>query len=129
MDNFAAKVIIVEGTLEDVMDGDHNHVTLTLGFVIKRVARLSLNRVSVIFAGSVEMAAGVAYAILKLRAVDLENLYGNDGADQGNSGATGTGADMGVPEARHKMDNPECPAGLGAKMYRQRDSGVRAEAR
>lgn len=129
MDRFVAKVVIVEGTLKDVLDGKHNHSTLTLGFVIKRVARLSLDGVSVIFAGQVEMAAGVGYAILKLRSIDLENLYGDDGENQGDGGTTGTGASVGVQEAGHEMDNPECPKGIGGKMYRQRDSRVRAETR
>jgi len=126
MDGHAAKVIVVEGTLKDIYDGSHNHPNLTLGFVLKRIARLTLLRVSVIMAGDRAMAAAVGYAILKCRSMDLENLYGTD---QGSSGADCAGAGVDVPEAGHEVDNPECPAGLQAKMHRQGDSGVRAEAR
>jgi len=127
MDGHVAKVIVVEGTLKDVFEGKHNHPNLTLGFVLKRIARLTLSRVSVIMAGDRAMAAAVGYSILKCRSMDLENLYGTD---QSDSGADCAGAGVDVPQAGLEVDDSSsCPSGLQAKMHRQGDSGVRAEAR
>lgn len=121
-----ARCIVVEGSIADIANGKHNHSRLTLGFVMKRIGRLTLEGVSILFAEDHNIAAITAYGILRERNKDLEEIYG---ADQSNSGTTGTGKGVGVQKARQQMDNPECPSGIGAKMHRQRDSGIRAEAR
>ena len=69
---FVARVVVVEGTMQDVLAGNHNHSALTFGFVAKRLARLTLMGVSVIFAGDSVMAAGLAWAILNERKNDIE---------------------------------------------------------
>jgi len=76
MKEFAAKVIIVEGDFVQfvfrfeegvLLAPDHCHPNLTPQFVMKRVAQLSLMGVSVLFAKNSELAAVMAFAILKER--------------------------------------------------------------
>jgi len=102
MIGWVAKVIIVEGTMLDVLQGRHNHPVLTLGFVAKRLATLTLSGVSVIFAGDNIMGAGLAWAILAQRNKDLEN-----GTNTSSGSTAYEGSSMGVPQARKQVDDPQ----------------------
>ena len=126
MADYPAKVIIVEGTLLEVLHGNHNHPNLKFGFVVKRVARLTLDGVSVLFAGNNVMAAGLAWGILYERSQDLEK---KNGTDQGDSRADQSGESLDVPQGRHEVDDPTVLRCIGAKIHRQGDSGVYPEAR
>ncbi len=79
---FIIKVIIVEATLEDfcyrtcngqIVPPDHGHYRITPKFLMKRVAQLTLRGASVIFAGDAELAAAIAYRILKERYEEVNN--------------------------------------------------------
>ncbi len=79
--NFVAKIIIVECDFNDFCFSEHNnkvippnneHYMLTPQFIIKRIAELSLNNVSVLFASDALKASALAYAIFKERSKDLE---------------------------------------------------------
>lgn len=81
MENFAAKVIIVEGLLidccfyeheEELVPPQHNHFMVTPQFILKQIGGLTMENVSVLFAGTADIAAGLAYAILKERAERLD---------------------------------------------------------
>ena len=74
---YPVKVVIVEGCLRQCcfyeQDSDlcapvHNHFMLQPQFVLKRVAELAMQDVQVHWADSSDIAAGLAYAILKERA-------------------------------------------------------------
>lgn len=71
MKAYPARVIVVEGTMLNVLSGEHNHASLTFGFVAKRLAQLTLMGIAVIFAGDNIMAAGLTWAILKERSRQL----------------------------------------------------------
>lgn len=79
MENFPARVVIVEGDFEDVcfkqvgsdvLPPQHNHPQLRPAFVARRIAELSMMGVSVLLAGDAAMAAGLAYRIFRRR-VDM----------------------------------------------------------
>ena len=83
MESFPARIVIVEGTFEQCCftgEGesfeppDHNHDNLTPQFVARRIAELSLMNVSVIFAGSPQLAAALAYRIFVRRHDQLRGL-------------------------------------------------------
>ena len=125
-----ARVIVVEGSIRDIIEEKHNHPNLKLGFILKRIGRLTIDGVSVLMAENSVVAAIVAYKILKERNSDLEasnERSSKENQNQDDGGAEHAGQGMGVPEAGQQVDNPECPVGIRAKMHRQRDSGIRAE--
>lgn len=74
---FAARVVIVEADLEaccfrestagEIIPPAHNHPLLSPQFVLKRVAELAFMGVAVLFAGSPDHAAALAYALLSER--------------------------------------------------------------
>jgi len=74
---FVAKVIIIEGDFMHTCfnisdDGEtvapcHNHPKLTPQFIAKRIAQLTMDLVSVLFAGNAQLAAGLATTIFKER--------------------------------------------------------------
>jgi len=75
-EDWVAKVIIVEGNYEgccyntrqeEVIPPQHNHYRITPQFIQKQIAVLTLMNVSVIFAGSPSLAAGLAFVIFKER--------------------------------------------------------------
>ena len=76
MDVFVAKVVIVESDyykccficVEGVLYApDHAHYKLHPAFISKRIAQLTMQGVSVIFAGHPSLAAGLALSILRER--------------------------------------------------------------
>lgn len=80
MEGFAAKVMIVEGLMYDVcfyeqnnelVHPNHNHIMITPQFILKQIAGLTMRNVSVLFAGNADIAAGMAFAILKERSEQL----------------------------------------------------------
>jgi ERCC4-type nuclease len=120
-----ARVVIVEGSAREIVEGAHSHPSLTAPFVFKRVAQLTLGGVSVLFADSPTIAAGLAYSIFKERQNEREEL-----GDVGGGGSAGE-AESGValPEAGQPVDDfASCPKHIGAKVRRQRSGEVRAPA-
>lgn len=76
MESFPARVIIVEGDFRtccftqrngELVPPQHNHPNLGPLFVARRVAELTMMGVSVLFAGDAQLAAGMAFRILKRR--------------------------------------------------------------
>ncbi len=77
---FRARVVIVEGDFESccfvnggsgtIEPPSHSHPMLTPAFVARRVSELTMQGVSVLFAGNAMLAAGLAYRIFKRR-IDL----------------------------------------------------------
>lgn len=76
MEVFVAKVVIVESDFEsccfisykgELLPPAHAHFKLVPSFIAKRIAQLTLQGVSVIFAGNVHLAAGLALKILMER--------------------------------------------------------------
>ena len=76
MKNWPARVIIVEGNFEDccfsTRQGElippcHNHFQITPQFIAKQIAILTMMNVSVLFAGSADLAAALAYSIFRER--------------------------------------------------------------
>ena len=81
MELFPAKVIIVETDFESFFfqyyDGEllppgHRHYKLTPAFISKRVAELTLQGVSILFAKNADYAAGLALTILRERNDDIK---------------------------------------------------------
>lgn len=80
---FSAKVIIVEGDYRamcfdldrsgSVVYPCHNHPRLTPQFAAARIAEITMIGVSILFAGSADMAAGLAIALFRERRRQLEN--------------------------------------------------------
>lgn len=126
MAGHAARVVIVEGGIMRIVGGEHNHPCLTAKFIFKRIAQLTLHRVSVLFADNPVSAAGLAYSILRERS--NETGLGMLGGGDRTGGATGPG--MAIPEAGQRVDDLEnVPAGIGQKIYRKRSSEIRATPR
>lgn len=76
MENFPARVVIVEGDFKEVCFSGgsgciapppHNHPELRPAFIARRVAELTMMGVSVLFAGDSQLAAGIAYRIFRRR--------------------------------------------------------------
>lgn len=88
MDDWAARVIIVEGDYAGFnftigADGKpippyHRHYMLSPQFVEKRVAELTMRGVSIIFAGTADLSAGLATAIFRQRQQQLNKLNENE---------------------------------------------------
>lgn len=79
---FSAYVIIVESDFINTcfwMNGEyvqaprHNHPNLTTQFIAKRIAELTMRRVSVLFAANHELAAGLATYIFRERFNQWQN--------------------------------------------------------
>ncbi len=73
---FPVKVIIIESDFvntcfcevgSQIVAPRHNHPNLTPQFIAKRIAQLTMRGCSVIFAATPDLAAGLAYNILKER--------------------------------------------------------------
>jgi len=83
MDGWPAKVVIVEGDFEHLVfrtdpDGevrhpDHDHNRISPQFVMKRIAELTMRGVSILFAHDALCACGLATAVLKERAAQIES--------------------------------------------------------
>lgn len=81
MADWPARVIIVESNFLDccfsyntkLEPPKHQHHKLSPSFISMRIAELTMVNVSVIFAGVPELAAGLAYHILKQRAKSWKN--------------------------------------------------------
>ena len=71
--SFPAKVIIVESSFDQILDGSENHPNLKPQFLCKRIAQLTMMGASVLFFSDAACASGMAYRILKERA---EEIYG-----------------------------------------------------
>jgi ERCC4-type nuclease len=84
---FPAKIIIVESDYEkicfttkednfgnnELQQPQHNHIRITPQAINKRIAELSMQGVSVLFAGNPGYASALAYAILSERNMELIN--------------------------------------------------------
>jgi hypothetical protein len=80
---FPARVVIVEADFlqccfsqgeKGIVPPPHNHPGVMPAFVARRVAELTMAGVSVLFAGSAELAAGLAYRIFKRRLEVAEGI-------------------------------------------------------
>lgn len=77
MEAFPARVVIVEGNFAEccfsqgedgsVLPPPHNHPALRPVFVARRISELTMQGVSVLFAGDAQLAAGLAYRIFRRR--------------------------------------------------------------
>ena len=77
MESFPARVVIVEGDFvsccftagaEGIIPPPHNHPNMRPAFVARRISELTMQGVSVLFAGDAAMASGLAYRIFRRRA-------------------------------------------------------------
>lgn len=87
---WVAKVIIVEGDYATLTfheaDGElippsHRHWMLTPQFVERRIAELTMRRVSVLFAKDASLAAGLAAAIFRIRRDQINEHQTRDAAN------------------------------------------------
>ena len=69
---FPAKIILVEGTVSDILREDYNHHRVKPKLVLKKIAILTLSGVSILFTSNAHEAAGVALSIFWERAKYLE---------------------------------------------------------
>jgi ERCC4-type nuclease len=120
---FPARIIIVEADYHEIIDREYPGMCQP-GFVIRRIAELSMMGVSVLFASSSIQAAGLAYSIFKRR---YEQIRRNLNWDSSGEAA---GAGVGVPETGQHVDDPRpTPRHIDEKMRRKRRDQVRAETR
>lgn len=84
---FVAKVIIVESDFEtfcfhtsqgEIIPPNHEHIMITPQFVMKRIAQLTLQNVSVIFARDPELSSAIAQTILVERYLQIQKGIEND---------------------------------------------------
>lgn len=68
---FVARVIVVEGDYEDILTGAYNS-GMPAHLIMARMYKLTMDGVSVVFAGDAIKAAGVAYGLLKMRQEQIE---------------------------------------------------------
>ena len=73
---YPARVVVVEGTLGDLLNGLEQHPKLSPAFYFKRVAELTMAGVTVLFAHDDAIAAGITTVLLRQRAYDLGWLDG-----------------------------------------------------
>jgi len=73
MEFFPARVVIVEADWADIVGKKYNHPEVEPHFILKRVAELTLDGVSVLFCSNLTMAAGLCWKILAERKRRLEN--------------------------------------------------------
>jgi ERCC4-type nuclease len=72
---FPARVIIVEGTVAEIIDHQYSSPKVTPKFLFKRIGQLTMRNITVLFAGTPEASVGLAFAIFcerdrELRGVD-----------------------------------------------------------
>ena len=81
--DFPARVIVVEGSIMQIVNHEYNHPKVTPQFLFKQIAILTMNGISVLFADNPITAAGLAYTILKERSRQLEpdNNNNSDGRE------------------------------------------------
>jgi ERCC4-type nuclease len=120
MGGYAVRCVIVEGALIDILMGRHNHPMVTPAFILKRIAQLTLDGVSVLLADGSRAAAGLAYAVLRERHHTLFTGR-THGTDQScNAGLEAGETGLGLSETRQSVDHSAMPRRLGAKLHRQR---------
>jgi len=68
---FPVRVVIVEGSMSDIIEHKYNHPRVSPAFVLRQIAELTLRGVSVLLADHPVSAAGLAYIILKRRAEQI----------------------------------------------------------
>ncbi len=73
MASHASKVVIVEGSMAEVIKHEYNHPRVKPVFILKRIADLTMLGVSILFADNPVTAAGLCFAILKRRATEIGN--------------------------------------------------------
>lgn len=73
MSKHIARVIIVEGSLVEIIEARYNHPRIVPAFVLKRIAELTICGVSILFADNPITAAGLCYMILKERKKEIDN--------------------------------------------------------
>jgi len=78
MSGVPARVVIVEGSVGQIMNGDYTHPGIKPGFVMKRVAELTLMGVCVLFCENNVMAAAMAWRIFWNRRRMLDELAGEN---------------------------------------------------
>ncbi|MFA7462979.1 MAG: ERCC4 domain-containing protein, partial [Anaerovoracaceae bacterium] len=59
MDALAARTVIVEASINDIQEHNYNHPRVPPGFILKRIAELSLRNVSVLLCDNPISAAGM----------------------------------------------------------------------
>ena len=69
---FPARVIVVEGTWGQVVTKSHNHPNVKAPFVMKRLAWLTMNGISVLFANTPKMASQIGWRLLYERNEQIE---------------------------------------------------------
>ena len=86
MESFPARVIVVESDFEmfcyrtgqgQIIPPDHEHYKVTPQFVMKRIAELTMKRISVIFAGNAEYGSAIALRIFIERQRFIEGHNAN----------------------------------------------------
>lgn len=86
MESFPARVIVVESDFEtfcyrtgqgQIIPPDHEHYKVTPQFVMKRIAELTMKRISVIFAGNAEYGSAIALRIFIERQRFIEEHNAN----------------------------------------------------
>lgn len=75
---FPARVIVVEGSVTGILDHDYNHPKVEPHFLLARVAELTLDGVSVLFADNRAAAAGLVWKLLAHREKQLRMLAMTD---------------------------------------------------
>jgi len=88
---FQARVIIVESDLNDLFDAAEMTTSLSFRFILKRISELTLQGVTVLFAGNPTHAAAAAYSIFKRRHEYL-------GKNNRNVSILPAGSSMDLPE-------------------------------
>jgi ERCC4-type nuclease len=76
-----AKVVIIEGTVSQILARDYNHPDVTPKFIIKQISTLTMMGIALLFADNPITAAGLAYRILLER---YQQIHGKRN-DNGNS--------------------------------------------
>jgi ERCC4-type nuclease len=72
MHHHVARVIVVEGTISDVVMHRYASPIMKPGYILRQISALTLMGVSVLFAGDRATASCMAYALLKRRRAHLE---------------------------------------------------------
>ena len=73
-DLYPARVIIVEGAWMDIVSHRYNHPEVKPPFILKRLAELTMDGVSVLFCDNPTAAAGLCWRILYERHLQMERL-------------------------------------------------------
>jgi len=62
--DWPAKVVIIEGSISQILAREYNHPEVTPKFIIKQISTLTMMGVSLLFGDNPVTAAGLAYRIL-----------------------------------------------------------------